>query len=74
MCSFSLEEMLSQTGQMASFDLVRPGVSLGRMNHGVEAEPGEFTSALWEFGKDDHCSNSDGISPAIPEDCLPKGG
>lgn len=66
--------MLPPTGQMASFDLVRPGVSLGRMNHGVEAEPGEFTSASWEFGKDDHCSNSDGISPAIPEDCLPKGG
>lgn len=45
MCSFSLEEMPSQTGQMASFDLVRPDVRLGRMNHEVEAEPGEFTSA-----------------------------
>lgn len=37
-CHFSLEEVPSQTGQMASFDLVLSGVSLGRMNHGVEAE------------------------------------
>lgn len=73
MCHFSLEEVPSQTGQMASFDLVLSGVSLGRMNHGVEAELGEFTSASWECREDDNFSNSDGISPAISDDCLPKG-
>lgn len=53
-CHFSLEEVPSQTGQMASFDLVLSGVSLGRMNHGVEAELGEFTSASWECREDDN--------------------
>lgn len=51
MCCFSLEEMLSQTGQMASFDLVWPAVNLGRMIHGVEAEPGEFTVLRGNSGR-----------------------